>query len=113
MIVGRKRRSPDSYAPRCEVITKELCEKVCSNIGISFRALLVHQVPVKSPKYIEVPVCSKVPRYTCSPTVRKVADTKCEDEVYQECSEVPKQVENLCQEKSFSDFSSDCARCSY
>ena len=44
------------YQPRCEFVTKPVCEKV----------------PVKTPKYIVVPVCAAVPHYECKPVVKQV-----------------------------------------
>lgn len=71
-----RRRASGGYGPRCEVITKEVCKKV----------------PVKTPKYIEVPVCSSVTRYACTPTIKQVPDTICVDETYTKCAKVPNQV---------------------
>ena len=51
-----------------------------------------YQVPVKTPKYIKVPVCSSVPRYVCTPIIKQVPDTICVDETYEKCAKVPNQV---------------------
>ena len=58
------------------MLTKQVCEKI----------------PVKTPKYIDVPVCVPVPHYTCHPVARDVPDTECIDEPYQKCHKVPNQV---------------------
>ena len=47
---------------------------------------------MKTPKYIEVPVCSSVPRYVCTPIIKQVPDTICVDETYEKCAKVPNQV---------------------
>jgi len=64
------------YEPRCEEVTKEVCEKV----------------PVKTAKYVDVPVCVSVPNYTCHDVKREVPHTQCHDETYQKCYKVPNQV---------------------
>ncbi len=81
---GRLRRAapgphhsrPHSYEPSCEVLTKQVCEKI----------------PIKTPKYIDVPVCVPVPHYECEPIIREVPDTECVDEAYHKCHKVPSQV---------------------
>ena len=78
---GRIRRSaapghPGPHHSSCEVLTKQVCEKI----------------PVKTPKYIEVPVCVPVPHYECRPVLREVPDTECTDETYHKCHKVPHQV---------------------
>ena len=83
-LLGRLRRAapgphhsrPHSYEPSCEVLTKQVCEKI----------------PIKTPKYIEVPVCVPVPHYECEPIIREVPDTECVDEAYHKCHKVPNQV---------------------
>jgi len=72
----RRKRGAGRHPGKCEVLTKDHCKKV----------------PVKRPKYIDVPVCSNVPRYECVPTIRQVPDTICEDVPYEKCAKVPTQV---------------------
>ena len=86
IIPGRSRRASPvhhrilshhgGYEPRCEEVTKEVCEKV----------------PVKTAKYVDVPVCVSVPNYTCHDVKREVPHTQCHDETYQKCYKVPNQV---------------------
>ena len=47
---------------------------------------------MKVAKYVEVPVCSAVPHYTCQPFLREVPSTDCRDETYKKCHKVPTQV---------------------
>jgi len=59
----------------CETITKDVCGKI----------------PVKTPKYEDIPVCSSVPEITCEPSTRLVPDTVCEDDTTERCHSEPVQ----------------------
>ena len=50
------------------------------------------QTPVKTPRYVEVPRCSNVPRTDCRPVTRQTTETKCEPVEEQKCAQVPRQV---------------------
>jgi len=59
----------------CETVTNEVCGKI----------------PVRTPKYEDVPVCSNVPEITCEPSKRLVPDTECEDDTVEKCHQEPVQ----------------------
>ena len=50
------------------------------------------QTPVKSPRYVEVPRCSNVPKTDCKEVTRQATEIKCEPIEEQKCAQVPKQV---------------------
>ncbi len=61
-------------------IPQEVKQQVCT------------QTPVKTPRYVEVPRCSNVPRTDCRPVTRQTTETKCEPVEEQKCAQVPRQV---------------------
>ena len=64
------------YGPKCAEVKDRVCNKV----------------PVKTPRYVEVPNCQNVPRTSCKEVTKNVVNTQCSPVEEQKCSQVPKQV---------------------
>ncbi len=77
---GKRSAEPSgSYgyaAPKCTEVKQQVCSKT----------------PVKTPRYVNVPKCSKVPRTDCKDTTRTTTEVKCDPIEEQKCAQVPKQV---------------------
>lgn len=62
--------------PRCQVKVERNC----------------HKVPIKVPRHIEIPHCTKIPRTKCIPSFRTITDSICKDEPREVCAEVEIEV---------------------
>merc|ERR1712226_1270797 len=62
--------------PKCQVKVERNC----------------HKVPVKVPRHIEIPHCTKVPHLKCIPSFRTITDQACHHEPKEVCREVEVEV---------------------
>lgn len=51
-----------------------------------------HKVPVKVPRHVEIPHCTKIPRTKCIPSFRTITDSICHDDPKEVCKEVEVEV---------------------